>query len=282
MSAPSPTLQSGLYTGTVQHRRTLKADHKFRYPLFMVYLDLEEIEAAKHKQGPLARVMPEGWLWKQQAPAVVSYWRHNYLPSAERNLSEAVRLLVKQRSGYRPRGPIRMLTHLSYFGYCFNPATVFYCFHPDGVTLDCVVVEVTNTPWKERYAYVLTENLGTPRRHHYRAEKVFHVSPFFELDHHYDWYLTTPEKYLSLYIRNTRQGEQVFDATLSLQRQPLTTGNLLKTLAKFPCMTAQVWAGIHWEATKLLIKNVGYHAHPLDYKKERGPHHVDPNSLHRP
>lgn len=263
---------SALYVGTIQHRRALKARHEFTYPLFMVYLDLEE----------LPHLMPRNALWNIQRPAVVSFYRENYLPSAERNLSEAVRLLVQRRSGYRPEGPIRMLTHLSYFGYCFNPITVFYCFHPDGETLDCMVVEVTNTPWEERYAYVLTENLGSPQKHHYRAEKVFHVSPFFELDHHYDWYFTTPQQHLSLYIRNTREGEQVFDATLSLKRRPLTTSHLLKTLARFPWMTAQVWAGIYWEAVKLMVKRVGYHDHPLDYKKERGPHHVPHDALHRP
>ena len=265
-------MHSAIYTGTVQHRRDLEATHHFRYPLFMVYLDLEE----------LPTVMPRNWLWNINKPAVASFHRKNYLPSAERDLAEAVRLLVHQRSGHRPTGPIRMLTNLSYFGYCFNPATVYYCFHPNGQDLDCVVVEVTNTPWEERYAYVLTENLGSPQKHHYQAEKVFHVSPFFELDHHYDWYLTNPGEHLSVYIRNTRAGEQVFDATLSLKHRPLTPADLRATFKRFPWMTAQVWAGIYWEAVNLLRKRVTYFDHPLDYKKERGPHYVAHDSIHRP
>ena len=31
-------------------------------------------------------------------------------------------------TGRRPSGPIRVLTHLRYFGYIFNPVTFYYCF----------------------------------------------------------------------------------------------------------------------------------------------------------
>ena len=70
-------------------------------------------------------------------------------------LADAVRDLVEERTGARPAGPIRLLTHLRSFGHCFNPVSFYYCFDPAGERVEAVVAEVTNTPWGERHAYVL-------------------------------------------------------------------------------------------------------------------------------
>ena len=43
-------------------------------------------------------------------------------------LAEAVRDLVAERTGARPDGPIRLLTHLRTLGHCFNPVSFYYCF----------------------------------------------------------------------------------------------------------------------------------------------------------
>jgi DUF1365 family protein len=47
-----------------------------------------------------------------------------------------------------------MLTHLEYFGYCFNPISVYYMYGEDG-RVETVVAEVSNTPWMEMHLYVL-------------------------------------------------------------------------------------------------------------------------------
>ena len=66
-----------------------------------------------------------------------------------------MRALVEKESGRRPVGPIRLLTHLRYGGYAFNPVSFYYCFDASGRTVETVVAEVTNTPWGERHCYVL-------------------------------------------------------------------------------------------------------------------------------
>ena len=70
-------------------------------------------------------------------------------------LGEAGRHRVACETGHVPRGPIRLLTHLRYFGVAFNPVSFYYCYAEDGVTLEAILAEITNTPWKERHAYVL-------------------------------------------------------------------------------------------------------------------------------
>ncbi len=75
-------------------------------------------------------------------------------------LERCVRDLVETETGHRPCGPIRLLTHLRYFGYCFNPVSFYYCYDPSGQDIVAVVAEVTNTPWGERHCYVLGGFLG--------------------------------------------------------------------------------------------------------------------------
>jgi DUF1365 family protein len=78
-----------------------------------------------------------------------------------------VRDLVEHSSGQRPSGPIRLLTHLRYFGYVFNPVSFYYCFNADDTRLETIVAEVTNTPGASglcaRQGYGLQWRLLTPR-----------------------------------------------------------------------------------------------------------------------
>lgn len=139
-------------------------------------------------------------------------------------LIEAVRDRVQAQTGRRPEGPVRLLTHPRYFGFGFNPVSLFYCYQPDGVTLDALVAEVTNTPWLERHVYVLpiTCNLGSESKPAFRCAKDFHVSPFLPMDLEYAWHLNRPGQHLVLHMADLDRGDTVFDATLNLTRQTQT------------------------------------------------------------
>ena len=70
-------------------------------------------------------------------------------------LRAAVDALVAERCGIALDGPIRLLTHLRYFGHCFNPVSFYYCFDAAGERVRAVVAHVTNTPWGDQHSYVL-------------------------------------------------------------------------------------------------------------------------------
>lgn len=246
-------MNSAVYSGTVRHRRLLPRHHEFRYRLFMLYLDLAELD----------RVFAGRWLWSVDRPNVVSFRRRDYLDGTGTGLDEAVRQRVHETTGVRPTGPIRLLTHPRYFGYGFNPISVYYCFDAAGEHVETFVAEVSNTPWKERHWYVLP--VARPAEHGFHefdVDKAFHVSPFMTMDHVYHWRIGEPGERLMLHLRNTRDGEHLFDATLSLEREPLDGPHCARHLLRQPFMTGRLVAAIYWQALRLWLKRIPLQPHP--------------------
>lgn len=244
-------MHSAIYRGWLRHRRFAPREHAFRYGLFMAYLDLAEVEHA----------VPRGGLW----PYLVRFERRDHLGKVEESLDTAVRDLVQERSGTRPSGPIRLLTHLRYFGHCFNPVSFYYCFDAAGERVETIVAEVNNTPWGEQHCYVLS-NPESARR--FRSAKSLHVSPFMPMDVEYDWRFTAPGSHLAVHMALEREARKVFDATLRLERRPMSKAALAGALARFPFMTLQVIFAIHWQALRLWLKRVPVHTHPAKSRYE--------------
>lgn len=53
--------------------------------------------------------------------------------------------LVYERIGFVLEGPVRLLTHLRYWGYCFNPVSFYYCYDKTKQHLEVIVAEINNT-----------------------------------------------------------------------------------------------------------------------------------------
>lgn len=246
-------MHSRLYVGQVRHRRFQPRPHAFRYGLFMVYLDLDELPG----------FFSSHWYTSIDRLNIVSFWRKHHLGPAQSDLATAVRELVYTKTGQHTRGPIRLLTHLSYFGYRFNPVSFYYCFDESGEQLDYIVSEVNNTPWGEQFCYVHKVTNQNSSASRFQFKKAFHVSPFMPMAIDYDWRFRNPGEKLNIHMINKQEGNVIFDATLQLRQQPLTSGRLTLNLLRFPFITIKVIAAIYYQALRLWLKRIPFHTHPI-------------------
>lgn len=245
-------MRSALYAGTVTHRRfateaTGYVAHEFRYATIMPLLFLDELDevVALHPR------------WSRSRPNVAWFRRRDYLGDRHASLATAVRDAVAARSGRRPTGPIALLGHVRLWGWLFNPLCVYYCFDEVGEHVDQLLLEVRNTPWRERHLYVL-DGAST----HQRFAKEMHVSPFLGMDHEYVMSWSVPDDHLSFHLGNRRGEERIFDASLSLRRREITAASLGAFVWRRPWTTVGVSAGIYRQALALWRKRAPFRAHP--------------------
>jgi hypothetical protein len=248
-------MNSAVYRGTIRHRRFAPVENTFQYRIFFMYLDLDEMPDALD-------VHP---LWSFGGVNLAYFRRRDHFGSHRMPLDLALRRHVERRTGTWPAGPVRMLTHLRYFGHCFNPVTFFYLFDASDSRLETIVAEITNTPWGERHLYVLDDhrNIHEHRKwRRYRLTKEFHISPYMPMQIDYDWRFSVPGARLNAHMINFREGRRVFDATLNLLRLPINRANLTRMLLLYPAMTVKVIAMIYWQALKLKFKQTPFYDHP--------------------
>lgn len=252
---------SALYFGHVVHRRHLPHPHAFRYPIAQLMLDLDTLDT----------VFAGRWLWSVNRRNLAEFRRSDYFGDPEQPLADAVRDHAAATLGHRPGGPVRLLTHLRFAGHVFNPVSFYYCYQPDGSTLDCIVADITNTPWKERHAYVLPVAAAVTQGGwlRWQFDKGFHVSPFMAMDCRYDWRFSPPGEDLRVHMQVWRDGVRQFDASQAMQRRPLEARGLARVLACYPLMTTQVVAAIHWHALRLWLKRNPVYDHPALAEKPR-------------
>jgi uncharacterized protein len=247
-------MHSALYIGRLRHRRLTPRAHAFSYAIWMLWLDLAELDS----------VFRGRWFWSTRRRALAWFCRADYLGDPAVSLDEAVRRRVVEATGARPTGPIRMLGQLRNFGHCFNPVVFYYCYDATDTAVQTIVAEITNTPWGERHSYVLpVVNADAPAGSlQFDLAKRFHVSPFMPMKQDYRWRFTAPGEQLAVHMENHSDGGKIFDATMNLARRPIGAASLAMVLLRHPASTLGVLVAIYWQALRLRLKRVPFHAHP--------------------
>jgi hypothetical protein len=245
-------MDSAIYSGTVRHRRFRPAQHEFTYELFMAFLDIDRIPELM-AQSPVSSY--NRWNW-------ASFHQSDHFGDPSLPLRERLRRDAEAHDVDFPQdGPIFLLTHLRYLGYCFNPISLYYCYDAEGGAPRAILAEVNST-FGEHRNYWLGAHNRLPGHLKFHSAKNMHVSPFMGMRLDYEFAFKEPGEQLVAHMNTLEDGATFFDATLTLHRKPWTSANLAAALARQPWMTAKVIAAIHWEALRLWIKRVPVYEHP--------------------
>lgn len=239
-------LNSALYTGEIEHRRLFPIRNIFSYGVCYYFLDLKEV--------PSLFSIP--FVFSHNRPGILSFWDKDYLST------ESIRALIKDQTQQISTGPIRLLTNISYFGFCFNPVSFYYCYNDNGTTLEYIISEITNTPWGEKHSQVFT--CANNDKNTFQFLKNFHVSPFMPMKIDYTWIFKRPDDQLYVLMQNRNQGETplLFDSTLKLKRKTFTLKNVISIFVRFPFVTFKTMLAIYFQALKLYLKKVPFYSHP--------------------
>ncbi len=244
-------MKPALYVGTVTHQRFIPRRHRFRYPFFMWFLNLDEID----------RLPNLGRWFSARRFALSRFHRSDYLDRPRQPLHLRAKTRMQELTGRSVDGPVCALLNLRTLGLYFSPVNFYFGFDR-GCRPSHFLAEVSNIPWNERHLYAHYLNGGPPAP---MQAKAFHVSPFNPLNQYYRWQITPPGKRVRIGIAVHDPRGLVFQAGLDLARQPFNSATAGRQLLRKPVMTAAIVLAIHWQALRLYAKGVPYVPYP---KKE--------------
>jgi hypothetical protein len=241
--------------GTVVHRRRHPTVHDFTAPLSQVWVDPDD-PAALCDRHPL---------WSATRPAPARFRRGDYGDSTSGALTEGVRDALSPVLGQTPAGEVRMLTQVRRWGWLFNPITVYVAWDSDPDLPVGLVLEVTNTPWKERHRYPVS--LTPPNASGWMTattDKELHVSPFLDEAFRYDIRLCGSAEQIEIELDIVPDGgdEPTIVTAMSVDRSEATRESLGANLRSNPFPTHRVSLGIHTQALRLWRKRVPFVPHP--------------------
>ncbi|MEQ8841877.1 MAG: DUF1365 domain-containing protein [Acidimicrobiales bacterium] len=242
--------------GTVTHHRSATREHRFTNPVSLVWLDPDDPQALCDRHPA----------WSHRWPAPARFRRKDYGTEFGGSLGDSARDGLASVLGERPQGPVRMLSQVRRWGWLFNPITLFFVWDGQppthGRSPVGVVLEVTNTPWKERTRYPVAL---APAGDLLVAEfdKAMHVSPFLGLDHRYRLTVEDRDDRVAVDIDVLDAADEIaLHTALRLDRRTATRQRLGRSLRTRPLPTHRVSAAIHVQAARLWAKGVPFVPHP--------------------
>jgi uncharacterized protein len=220
--------------------------------------DLPDLPRPRRTAGVFDRF----WLWSARRPALAWFKRSDFLGDPAVPLDVAVRDRVAARNGPSADGPIRLLTHMRYFGHNFNPVSFYYVFDAADSRLEYVVAEITNTPWDERHAYVLPPRRGRAGR---RAGVALAVRASASTSRRScRWTCATTGASPRQAIPHVHMDQPRGDAApvrrdADAARASRSPREPRRALAAFPFITLKVSVLIYWQALRCWLKRTPFH-----------------------
>ena len=239
---------SAIYAGHVAHDRSRPKRHRLRYRIFMLLLDLDELEALDRrlKRFSLNRFN------------LLSFHERDHATEPGQTAKASVLAKLAARGIVLEDPKVALLCMPRVLGHAFNPLSVYFCREGDGV-LKAIVYAVRNT-FGQRHDYVLPVRRERGGWVEQGAAKVFHVSPFMPMDLRYGFDIAAPDETVHIGVDVFDEAGLLLTATFAGERRPMTNGGLVRAMLGHPWQMIGVMAAIIWEAIKIALK--GFKIYP--------------------
>lgn len=250
--------------GTVHHSRLRPAVHAFNYGVYFMRLPLRSMANAEFDFGRLSR------LFSHNSFNLLSFYDKDHGDDTHTPLAW-IDALLKREGINDADGEIWLQAFPRVLGYVFNPVSFWFCHRSDG-HLRAVLCDVRNT-FGESHRYLLDTGEAMPYGVELSARKVFHVSPFCEVQGDYRFrFMRATQTYVDDKdgLAERTMARISYDDTagpllltsLSGVSRPLNNAVVAKAFFLYPLMTFGVVAKIHWQALRLWIKRVPFFRKP--------------------
>lgn len=251
MNAWPQKAQAEICTGRVYHQRLKPFSHAFSYAVFFLRVPLSQLDTVRNRWCGLNRFN------------LMSFMLRDYGPRDGSNLETWARTLLQEHGVTGADGEIVLQTFPRLLGYVFNPISVWYCFDRAGA-LRAAICEVNNT-FGERHNYLVahTDQRAIERGNELVAKKVFHVSPFCEVNGQYRFRFEqtgarafAQVDYFDAEKSPLENAGKLLVTTITGTPAPLNSSSAFSAFIRHPLMTIGVVARIHWQAFALWRKRL--------------------------
>ena len=234
-------MNSKIYLGEVTHSRLTPVKHSFRYPVYFYAFDLGDLNELARQTALFG--------YNQRRPVAIH--DQDYLAPGETSIHEKLSEVLKSSGKTFVLGKAILVTAARFFNYIFNPISFFYCHDNEGL-LACIVAQVRNT-FGEMHLYLLDvqDAEKVDGRLRFRADKQFHVSPFFPRQGHYEFRLTAPGEAIDNTLNYHLNDQLALVARIHGHAKPLTGASLARTIMAHPVCASLTMPRILWQAAKL-------------------------------
>lgn len=247
-----------LITAVIYHKRHTPIEHSFDAKVFFLALNLKNLQFFKKlKFFSINRFNVFSLYWKEYGFKEFKNpfeYLQGILKSFEINTDHIKEALL--------------MTMPKCLGYGFNPCSFWLCFNKRN-ELIVVLAEVNNT-FKQRHGYLIYhKNLSAIKSNDIIArEKIFHVSPFFEVLGEYHFNFCIKEKTIRINLNYSKDDVLLFSTSIQGKREKLSNATLLRCFFLYPFMSFCVIFLIHYHAVCLWFKKVPFFSVPKKPKKK--------------
>ena len=233
---------SKIYIGKVIHKRFKPKEHYFKYNVFSLLIDLNELE----------QINKDIKFFSYNKFNIISFFDKDHGDRDGSSIKLWVKKNLKNIGIMTEDISIKLLCYPRIFGYVFNPLSTYFIYNKHSELIS-IFYEVKNT-FGEQHTYIFKVQDETLVQN--KCKKKFYVSPFIKMDCEYHFKTLNPREQLSVVInQNDKDGKLLFASQDGISKA-FNNKNLILSYLTHPLMTFKIIGAIHYEAFKLWAKRI--------------------------